>query len=101
MRPFWSLVVVLGVAAGAAQAQIKPVLGVPPVPGVPAFGATPPAFKPYQPPKPPSVYGDGPFSPRGELRRERRQNAAPAPGLYSPEGEAKRQRERARGFHPF
>ena len=99
MRQILAAAAVLGLAAGEAQAQIKPVPGVP---AFPAFGAKPPpAYKPYEPPKLPSVYDDGPFSPRGELKRERRQNAAPAPGPFSPEGEAKRQREQARRYHPF
>ena len=101
MRLVLALAAAFSLAAFAVQAQIKHVPDVPPVPGVPSFGATPPAVKPYQPPKLPSVYDDGPFSPRGELKRERRQNAAPAPGPFSPEGEAKREREQAKRYHPF
>lgn len=108
MRAFLALAAATILTAGLAQAQIKPippvmpVPGIPPVPGVPAYGAkAPPAFKPYEPPKLPSAYDDGPFSPRGEAKRERARNAAPVPGPFSPEGEAKRRKDDAQHYHPF
>jgi hypothetical protein len=109
MRLVLILAIGLG-AAGAAHAQIQPPRNPyaisPPTLGSTATGG---AFKPYegyQPPKPyqpydparsPSVDGDGPFSPAGEARRQRKAEAAErarANGAFSPAGEAKRERAR-------
>ena len=95
MRQFLALAAVFTLAAGAAQAQIQPPKN-PYMPKAPTIGG---AFKPYVPPKMPSVYADGPFSPRGEARRERRNEAAERArtnGVFSPIGEAKRERAQAR-----
>ena len=71
------------------------------------------SFKPYEPPKSyeppklPSVYADGPFSPGGEAKRERKAEAAErvrTNGPFSPEGEAKRERAQAKhnaAINPF
>ena len=50
----------------------------------------------YEPGELPSVYADGPFSPAGEAKREKRENAAPKDGPFSPTAEAKRAREAAK-----
>ena len=109
MRQFLALAAVLSLAAGAAHAQFQPIepIRAPTNPYALPQAPHPQAFKPYTPPEPfkpytgQSVYQDGPFSPAGEARRERRANKPPAGGPFSPEAEAKRERERAKGFHPF
>ena len=95
-------------AAGAAQAQISNRRSLrhqpPTIPGTkpggfkPYEGYQPPKpYQPYQAPQSQSVYRDGPFSPAGEARRERKAAAAERArqnGAFSPAGEAKRERAR-------
>ena len=110
MRLILILALGLGVA-GAAHAQFQPIPPIPAIPGIPPIpGPKTPrmeTFKPFEPPKLytpprlPSVYDDGPFSPAGEAKRERKANMPPPPGPFSPEGEAKRARREAKDFHPF
>ena len=104
MRQYLALAAAFSLAAGAAQAQLKPMPSMQPIPPFGAPVNIPGMIKPYRPPEPPktvNVYDDGPFSPAAEERRARKANAAPAGGMFSPEAEAKRERERAKTFHPF
>lgn len=113
MRLLLILALSLG-AAGAAHSQIQPPKNPyeisPPTIGSttsggafkPYEGYQPP--KPYEPPKTRSVYDDGPFSPAGEARRERKAEAAErarANGTFSPEAAAKRERAREKAYNPF
>jgi hypothetical protein len=56
---------------------------------------------------PPSVYADGPFSPAGEAKRQRQQEAASRAqenGYFSPAGEEKRHRAQMKhdaAINPF
>jgi hypothetical protein len=107
MRSVLILSLALG-AAGVAQAQIQPPKN-PYAISPPTIGSTQSngSFKPYEPPKLPSVYADGPFSPGGEAKRERKAEAAERArtnGPFSPEGEAKRERAQAKhnaAINPF
>jgi hypothetical protein len=93
--------------AGGFQ-SIQPIPPIPPIPGARASEAP---FRPFNPntavkaPKMTSVYANGPFSPAGEAKRERKANQPPPGGPFSPEGEAKRakaqeKRDKA-NFSPF
>lgn len=101
-------------AAGASHAQIQPprnpyAISPPTLGSTTSTGSYKPyeAPKQYEPPKLPSVYADGPFSPGGEAKRQRRAEAAErarANGVFSPEAEAKRERAQARhnaAINPF
>jgi hypothetical protein len=99
MRQFLILAGVLALIAGDARAQIKPIKPIAPI-GAPTTPHVD-TFKPYQPPASSSVYADGAFSPAGEARRQRHENAAPAGGPFSPEAEAKRRKDQEKVFHPF
>ncbi|MFI4964597.1 MAG: hypothetical protein ACHP9T_04435 [Caulobacterales bacterium] len=106
MRQFLALAATFSLAAGVVHAQIRPIPGMPVLPTI-GSPKPPRAFTPYAPPKPyqppaaTNVYGEGPFSPAAEARRERKAGRAPVGGPFSPEAEAKRERERAKGFQPF
>jgi hypothetical protein len=111
MRLVLILAVGLG-ATGAAHAQIQPPKNPyaisPPTIGSTTMGGAfkpyegyqaPKAYQPYDPAKSASVDGEGPFSPAGEARRQRKAEAAErarANGAFSPAGEAKREREQAK-----
>lgn len=106
------LILAGGVAlvAGGAAAQLQPLPTVGSTKSTQPFGGTPhttppdlfkpvqPAqpFKPYQPPTMGSVYADGPLSPAGQAKRERKAAMATTDGPFSPAGEAKRARQEAK-----
>jgi hypothetical protein len=86
-----------GAPSAPRRQEFQPIAPIPPIPPIPGARASEAPFRPFnpatavKPPKlPQSPYADGQFSPAGEAKRERKENALPQGGPFSPEGEAKR-----------